>query len=193
MTPSDAPAAACPHAPLASALSAALDAAVADGERALEPLRDLRPADREPIGRILRAAGVFGAAEVAVGLELVDGTLEPGPATNYRWVVAEGDGQVLGFACFGPVPMTQGTFDLYWIAVDPRLQGRGLGRRLVAASEAAIRAGGGGRRLYVDTSSTPAYAPTRAFYAACGYAPAAELPDFYAPGDGKVILCKVLA
>ena len=50
----------------------------------------------------------------------------------------------------------------------------------------------GGRRLYVDTSTSEKYAPTRAFYRGAGYSVAAEMPDFFRDGDGKVIFMKKL-
>ena len=106
-------------------------------------LRGLRPDDRPAIERILRAVEVFRPEEVAIGLELVDETLDPGPSTDYRWFLADSGGAVVGFACFGPVPLTEGTFDLYWIAVDPAAMGSGAARRLDAAVTAAVRESGG--------------------------------------------------
>ena len=53
-------------------------------------------------------------------------------------------------------------------------------------------AAAGRTRVYVETSTRPQYLPTRAFYLACGYELAAELVDFYAPGDGKAVFLKVL-
>ena len=87
--------------------------------------------------------------------------------------------------------MTKGTFDLYWIAVDPAHQGRGVGRALLSASEDAIR-GAGGRMLLVETAGKPAYAATRAVYAACGYREVARVPDFYEDGDDKVVFARRL-
>ncbi len=75
--------------------------------------------------RVLESCDAFRAEEVAIGLELVDESLDPGPSTDYAWLLAELDGEVVGFACFGPVPLTEGTFDLYWIAVAPEAPGRG--------------------------------------------------------------------
>jgi GNAT superfamily N-acetyltransferase len=154
-------------------------------------LRDLRPADREPIGRILHAAGVFAAEEVAVGLELVDETLSPGPSTDYRWVVAERDGRVAGFACFGLVPMTRGTFDLYWIAVDPPARGTPVAGLLDDAVTAAVRRLGG-RWLLAETSSTPGYEPARRFYRKRGYTLLGRIPDFYRLGDDRLTFGKRL-
>ena len=90
-------------------------------------LKGLGADDRQAIEAILKSSGVFQPGEVAIGLELVDESLNPGPSTDYRWFLAERDGQVEGFACFGPVPLTEGTFDLYWIAVRPDARGSGIG------------------------------------------------------------------
>jgi GNAT superfamily N-acetyltransferase len=154
---------------------------------------EVRPGDVAAVGALVAGTGRFRPAEVAIAAELVAECLARGPeASGYHFLLADGPGGDLrGYACFGPIAGTLHSFDLYWIAVDAGAQGRGLGRHLLAATEAAILEAGG-RRLYADTSATPAYAPTRAFYAACGFAAAAELPDFYAPGDGKVIVCKAL-
>jgi GNAT superfamily N-acetyltransferase len=112
-------------------------------------------------------------------------------ASGYTFLVYRDADRVLGYACFGPHPLTHGTFDLYWIAVDPKARGHGIGRALLNRVDAEIQAQGG-RLLLIETSSTPAYAPTRCFYEACGYSCVATIQDFYAPGDGLVIFAKCL-
>jgi ribosomal protein S18 acetylase RimI-like enzyme len=97
-----------------------------------------------------------------------------------------------GYACFGPHPLTQGTYDLYWIVVDPVAQGHGIGHALLARVEAEVQARGG-RMLLVETSSTPAYASARWFYESSGYRCEATVHDFYAPGDSLLIFSKDLA
>ncbi len=144
-------------------------------------------ADRGPIERILRGCGAFREDEIAVALELIDAPAEEG----YRFVVAEVEQEVAGYACFGATPMTRGTWDLYWIAVDSRSQGTGIGRALLSAAEDAIRAGGG-RLLLVETAGKPSYAGTRAVYEACGYLEVARVPDFYEAGDDKVVYARRL-
>lgn len=136
----------------------------------------------------MRASGVFNDAELAVAIELVDAPASAG----YRFIVAETDGaRVAGYACYGATPMTQGTFDLYWIVVDPKLHGRGIGRDLMRASEDAIRAEGG-RLMLIETASKPSYDKTRAFYIAYGCREVARIPDFYAVGDDKVVYARTL-
>ncbi len=155
------------------------------------PLRDLASEDRDPIGAILVSAGVFRPDEVVVGLELVDESLNPTPQTTYRWVVAGPVGRPVGFACFGPVPMTDGTFDLYWIVVDPALRGSGLACRLDEAVTEAVR-GEGARWLLAETSSTSGYEPARRFYLKQGYRPLGCIPDYYRVGDDRLTFGKRL-
>lgn len=153
--------------------------------------RGLEPADRAPLEELIRATGFFNTEEVEIALELVDDRLSQGEASHYRFLVGEIGGQVAGYACWGPISGTAASADLYWIVVHPGHQGKGAGAALLAAAEAWM-AEAGRTRVYVETSTRAQYAPTRAFYLACGYEIAAELPDFYAPGDGKALFLKVL-
>lgn len=151
----------------------------------------IRPGDRDAIERILRASRAFREEEIAVGLELVDETLDPRPDTDFRWIVAERGSDVLGFACFGPVPMTDGTFDLYWIAVANEARGSDVATRLDRAVEDEAR-GQGGRWVLAETSSTAPYAPARRFYAKRGYSLVERIPDFYRDGDDRITFGKRL-
>lgn len=153
--------------------------------------RELLPADRVPVRALLESTGFFNPEELEVAMELVDDRLAHGEASHYRFLVAELDGAVVGYACWGPIPGTEESADLYWIAVDQAAQGRGVGRALLGAAERWMAASGR-VRVYVETAGRPQYAPTRAFYAACGYHIAAELDDFYSPGDAKVLFLRVL-
>jgi D-alanine-D-alanine ligase len=151
-----------------------------------------RPEDGAVIRALATASGVFSPAEIAIAVELVEERLARGlAASGYHFLFAEPapGGTVLGYACYGPIPLTRASWDLYWIAVAPTAQRRGVGRRLLAEAERRAAAAGAGA-FYVDTSGRADYAPTRDFYAACGYRVAASLPDFYAPGDAKVIFVK---
>lgn len=145
-------------------------------------LRDKRASDRAPLEAILRATNVFAEHEIDIALELIDAD----PKVGYQFVVAESAGKVAGYVCFGATPCTVGTWDLYWIAVDPRLHGAGVGRALMRAAEDAIRSRDG-RLIVIETASKPAYDATRAFYTKYGAHEAARVKDFYAPGDDKVI------
>ena len=154
--------------------------------------REVLPSDREQVRNIVAATGFFSATETDIAVELVEETLTRGSAgSGYFFLFAEEDGEIIGYTCFGPIPGTMTSYDLYWIAVHPRFHRRGVGRELLAQSESLIFRRGG-RRIYVDTSSRPQYEATRAFYCAQGYREEALLQDFYAPGDGKIIYTKAL-
>jgi GNAT superfamily N-acetyltransferase len=151
----------------------------------------VRASDVAAVTELVAATGFFSAAEVAVAGELVEERLARGPASDYRFVLADRRGRLDGYCCFGPIPLTQSSFDLYWIVVRPTAQRGGLGRRLLALAETAAR-DLGASAMYVDTSSRAQYTPTRLFYQRSGYRLAAEFPDFYAPGDGKIVFVKRL-
>jgi len=151
-----------------------------------------RAADLARVREIVEATGFFSGEESAVAVELLDDRLAKGPASDYRFLFGEEEARIVGYAAYGRIALTRGSWDLYWIVVDPAAQGRGAGRALLVESERRI-AMAGGERVYVETSSRPQYEPTRRFYERCGYHVAAALEDFYAPGDGKVIFVKRVA
>jgi D-alanine-D-alanine ligase len=155
-------------------------------------LRD-EPVERDcaAVRALTSATGFFSDEEVAVAVELVEARLAQGLASGYRFLFADGDDGLDGYVCYGPIALTRSSFDLYWIAVRPDAQRTGLGRRLMGAAEVEARALGAAA-MYVETSSRLQYEPTRAFYRRIGYRSAAELPDFYGPGDGQVIFAKRL-
>jgi ribosomal protein S18 acetylase RimI-like enzyme len=140
--------------------------------------------DRSAIEAILRRSGAFREEEIAVGLEIVDETLHPRPDTDYEWILAESSGKVVGFACYGPVPMTLGTYDLYWIAVSTEVRGSGAATKLDHAVEERVRAAKG-RWILAETSSTEPYAAARKFYGKNGYLVVETIPDFYRDGDDR--------
>jgi len=147
--------------------------------------------DRGAVRGLAASTGFFSPEEVDVAVELVDAHLAQGPASGYRFVFADQDGQLAGYVCFGPIPLTRSSFDLYWIAVRPDRQQAGLGRRLMEMAEATARELGG-TAMYVETSMRPQYESTRNFYRRLGYRLGAELADFYAPGDGRATFVKAL-
>ncbi|ACN14433.1 histone deacetylase superfamily protein [Desulforapulum autotrophicum HRM2] len=150
-----------------------------------EPL----PEDRIQIEQLVEATGFFRPDEVKIAGELVGERLEQGAASGYYFVIALKAGKVIGYGCYGPIPCTLKSYDIYWIAVSPDLQGQGLGKILLLEMERLIaEAGGGG--IYVETSMQPGYATTRSFYERFGYSCKAVLDNFYGPGDGKGIYCK---
>lgn len=147
--------------------------------------------DVSRVRSLVGSTGFFNAAEVELAADLVSDRLAKGIRSGYDFVLAEQGSSLVAFACFGPIYGTRNSFELYWIAVAPEEQGRGLGCEVYARAEAAMREAGA-RHVYADTSSSDRYAPTRGFYQRLGFVEQARLTDFYAPGDGKIIYVKPL-
>ena len=177
---------------LARILAAALARAEEARGNALALREQLTHADLPALRRLVLEAAVFSQAEVDLAISLAEEALAHGAEqSGHHFVLATRADRLLGYACYGPIDGTQGSFDLYWIVVDAAGQGAGLGRTLLARSEQRMRERGG-RRCYVETSGRRDYAPTRAFYERAGYMLEATLADFYAPGDDKRIYTKTL-
>jgi ribosomal protein S18 acetylase RimI-like enzyme len=149
------------------------------------------PDEATAILRIAGAEPLFDAEEVECVEELLRDYFGRADHNGYFFLTAELEGQVAGFACYGPKALTEGTFDLYWIAVSRSYPRRGVGRALMSSVEAAVRRASG-RLIVVETSGREVYAPTRAFYEGIGYQRAATIPEFYAPGDDLVIYIRNL-
>jgi ribosomal protein S18 acetylase RimI-like enzyme len=110
-------------------------------------------------------------------------------ASWYHFLVSRAGEELLGFACYGQRPLTEGTFDLYWIGVSQCQQSRGIGKTLLAEVENKVREKGG-RILIAETAGKPIFEPTRRFYLSAGYELEARIRDFYKPGDDLVIFTK---
>jgi ribosomal protein S18 acetylase RimI-like enzyme len=153
------------------------------------PIRGVRRDDLEEILDLARRTEVFTSEEVDVVQELVESELDHPQQKDYRSLVTEADDHIVGFACYGPTALTEGTYDLYWIFVDPGYQGRSVGTGLLSEVEKRIRKNGG-RMLLVDTSSTRRYLPARRFYRNHGFRQVGKVKDFYRLGDSLFIYVK---
>jgi ribosomal protein S18 acetylase RimI-like enzyme len=158
-------------------------------------IRPMVAADRGGIFRILENAGNFTPEEVATALELIDEWLELGEHSGYLTYVLEAQdedlAEVLGYVCFGPTPLTESTYDLYWIAVDKSKHRGGVGKRLMRFTEEEV-ARRGGRLLLIETSSQETYGGTIQFYERTGYELVGKIKEYYKPGDDKLIFVKRL-
>ena len=141
--------------------------------------------------KILRNTPEFNASDVAVAEEVIDSYLHDIKGSGYHVLVAESDATVAGYICYGPTPLTDGTWDMYWQAVAREKRGQGIGSALMKSAEVAIRQAQG-RLAIIETSGTPAYENTVRFHLGQGYEIICRIPDFYAPGDDKLILQKRL-
>jgi len=153
-------------------------------------VRAMVRADRQPVLDLIKATGFFTSDEIKVAEELIDIYLNNPEQRDYFIVVVENEKQkIAGYMTYGPTPLTEGTWDLYWIAVSPQDQGQGYGQRLVRFLEEEVQKQNG-RLVLIETSSQPKYQPTRKFYENLGYTEIARIPDFYRPGDDRVIFGK---
>ena len=128
---------------------------------------------------------------MVVAEELIDSYLRYSYQSGYHVLVAEVDRLVVGYICYGPAPLTEGTWDIYWVAVARHGQNRGIGSALIAFAEDEIKKAQG-RLAIIETSSKPEYEKTRRFHNRQGYEVIGRIPDFYAPGDDKLIMQKRL-
>jgi len=156
-------------------------------------IRCVQPADRDRIHEILIAVGNFNNTEIGVAMELVDDALKRGEDSDYLVrVVDDTSGSVIGYVCFGKTPLTDSTYDFYWMAVHPGSQHQGFGRALISTVENEARQRGG-TLLILETSTLDSYRRTVRIYEQAGYMLAARIRNFYRPGDDKLVYIKELA
>lgn len=154
-------------------------------------IRPMTREDKPVIMKILRHTPEFKASEVIVAEEVIDSYLNDPRGSGYRILIAEADSTATGYICYGPTPLTEGTWDIYWEAVAPERQGQGIGSALMESAEKEIMRAKG-RLAIIETSSMPGYEEARRFHLSHGYEVICRIPNFYAPGDDKLILIKRL-
>jgi ribosomal protein S18 acetylase RimI-like enzyme len=150
-------------------------------------IRPVKPDDLAGLKSVIDANGLFPS-------ELLEDMLAgyfDGTASDDMWLVDDDTGPV-AVAYYAPERMTEGTWNLYLIAVHPDRQGRGCGTALLRHVEQALAARGE-RILLVETSGLPDFKRTRAFYRKCGYDEEARIRDFYKADEDKIVFRKALA
>jgi ribosomal protein S18 acetylase RimI-like enzyme len=160
-------------------------------------IRPAEPKDRARIREILVATARFTDDEIRAAVDLVDHSLDDGARAEYlTYVLEEPESgpsrMVQGYVTYGATPKTEGVFDLYWLAVDPRHQGQGYGQLLLRFVENEVRRQRG-RMLLIETSSKESYAPTLRFYQRSGYDEISRIKDFYRIECDKIVFCKKFA
>ena len=146
----------------------------------------------EPIMALVHGTRVFTEDEVSVARELLEDAVRNVAETTYKSLTAVDEGRPVGYILYGETPVTVGTYDLYWMAVDSAVQGKGIGRALVVEMERRLKEAGG-RLVRVETAGAPEYVATRAFYDRIGYPEVSRVPDFYWPGNALHTYIKVIS
>ncbi|OGW04235.1 MAG: hypothetical protein A2W77_03645 [Nitrospinae bacterium RIFCSPLOWO2_12_39_16] len=146
--------------------------------------------DREAIKIILIDTQKFNQEEIDCALELIDIYLNNPSQKDYLIATAiNKDNEIVGYVCYGKAPLTNGAYDLYWIAVKPEYQRHGIGKILLNHIEEEI-VKLSGRLLFAETSSRAVYEKTRQFYINNSFSEEARIKDFYSKGDDKIIYRK---
>jgi ribosomal protein S18 acetylase RimI-like enzyme len=158
---------------------------VSEQKPQIEFREEVKQEDPEKVRSIVESSAFFSPEEVMVAVELVTERLSKGLESGYHFLFAEHKGRVIGYTCFGPIPCTRESYDLYWIVVHDDFRGLAIGRELLAKTLRLIE-NLGGVRIYAETSSRPQYSPTRSFYSNHGFCQEAVLKNFYDQGDDKV-------
>ena len=152
-------------------------------------IRELRSEDRTGVINLVRATKNFSEAEVEIAKELIDICIDKSEQTDYYSYVDDENGVIAGFLLLGPTPATTGTYDMYWIAVHPDFQGRGIAQALDEYAMDFVRQRKG-YLLIAETSGQPSYERTRAFYRKQHYEEVARIKDYYKPGDDLIVFGK---
>jgi len=152
---------------------------------------ELQPGDTDMITEIVRSTGFFRDDEILVAEELAVERLQKGTASGYEFLLAEIAGKPVAYSCYGLIPCTIHSFDLYWIVTHRDYMNQGIGKFLLQETERSILLSGG-KRVYIETSSKELYIPTRAFYEKNRYILKGRFEDFYAPDDDKLVYVKTL-
>lgn len=155
-------------------------------------IRKLLPEDRSRIEELLGRIEQFTDEERQCALELVDIYIKQGEHSGYDFFISVGeDNNLLGYVCFGKIPLTDSCFDIYWIVVNPLHQDKGIGTQLINAVEEKLR-NLGARKIFVETSSQKKYLSAQNFYQKMGFRLVSYIKDFYKVDDAKFIYCKEL-
>jgi ribosomal protein S18 acetylase RimI-like enzyme len=159
----------------------------------MDTITTIRPAktdDTETIMNLAEAVGLFEGEELeelgGMLTEYFEGSLGEG----HSWIVCD-DGGVVGVGYFAPEQYAYGVYNLYFIAVHPKYQGKGNGSLMLNHVEKTLTEKGQ-RLLLVETSGLPNFELTRKFYRKQGYEEEARIREFYKAGDDKIIFRKAL-
>jgi ribosomal protein S18 acetylase RimI-like enzyme len=145
----------------------------------------MTPEDKPGLMGLLGNTPEFLPDEVDLAEEVIDDYLEDSITSGFFTLVADMEPGIGGFVVYGPVPITNNVWELYWFAVDGNIRGQGIGRKLWEAAENEMWKAGA-RILVLETSSKSEYDRTNLFYKRAGYKVVGLIKDFYMVGDDQI-------
>jgi len=131
----------------------------------------------------------FKVEEQKLAISLIEEYLSKKEKSGYSFVLAICDSKIVAYTCYGKIPCTKNSYDLYWIVVNKKFRGCGYGSEILIETEKQVKKQKG-KSLYIETSSRKVYNKTRNFYLKNSYKIAAILKDFYAKFDDKFVFVK---
>lgn len=154
-------------------------------------IRPIAPDDTTALIALADATGLFEPNQLEELGEMLSDYFG-GDSDSDRFWIADDDSGLVGVAYCETERMTDRTWNLQLIAIRPDRQGQGRGTALLRYVEQTL-VERGGRMLLVETSGTPEFEHTRAFYRKCGYDEEARIRDFYTEGADKIVYRKALS
>lgn len=152
----------------------------------------ITPNDYEAVYELLEQSGFFYEFEINICLHMMEETIEnDNEKSDYHWLMVESNGSLIGFSCFGKDPMSQNSWEIFWLAIEKKNKDKGIGSILLKEVE-RIALAGKAEHIWIQTSGRDKYLPTLEFYTSKDYNKSASLTDFYAKGDPKIIFHKKL-
>lgn len=151
--------------------------------------KETKQSDLEDFREVLASSGFFYDFEIEAAEDFLKYQLEDGDESGIHYYMAEENGKMIGFICFGFDSCTLTSYLLYWMAVHNDYRGKGVGGQLLNRFEEYVIAKGG-KKIVLETAGRELYKPTRDFYEKNGYREEGIVPDYYSVGDARVTYVK---
>lgn len=155
----------------------------------VENYSTIRPVERQDLPELKRIADATELFPSEMMDDMIAGYLDGSKPDIWFTCVLEG--RAISFGFCEPERMTEGTWNLLAIGVEPGHQGKGIGAAMMKYLESRL-ADRGERTVLVETMGIPAFERPRAFYRKNGYIEEARIREFYEAGADKVVFWKHL-
>lgn len=153
-------------------------------------IRLTTPDDTTVLIALAAASGLFDPNQTDDLAQMLDKHFRDRNETQDIWLT-DYDNEPVGIAYVAPERMTEGTWNLYLIAVHPDRQKQGRGKALLSYVEQMLMERGE-RILLVETAGTDDFEYVREFYRKNGYEEEARIREFYTAGIDKIVFRKAL-